>query len=832
MKSQNLLLTVLLLFFSAGKIHAQAVNINIPASPPAIEKEICKTKVSAAAIEMERVRDQNSYRQLLQQQSSVQRLAVTEYTVQIHIVRMDDGTGGISVATIRNEFTNWVNNYFATVSAKFVECSPEHYINSSDYYNLSGDPEGDAMSVANNVPNVINIYFVNDADGACGWARFPWDLPSDYIVISNGCANNQSTLVHELGHYFSLYHTHENAFGAESVTRTSSNSCYDCTTKGDKLCDTPADPDLSNGSVTVSAPPGCAYSSTLTDGCGVTYSPDPALIMSYSLKPCRTVFSNEQKSKMSLTMITASGAPFYGRNYLQTSCPCERPQANCKNITVNLSSSGSASITPESVDNNSTWDCGFGSWTVTPNTFNCSNKGNNVVTLSLTDALGWVSTCQSTVLVKDVTNPQISTHASNLNVQCNGSGNTAQYNSWLSNNGGALAIDECGGTWAYSAGTFTPGCGGTGSRAVTFTFTDPSGNSASTSATFTIVDNAAPEVVCPVNIHLPECVDVATWSIVASDVCGTVNIVSSPPSGSSFPRGINTPVYVTVTDECENTSTCSFDVYRDPELSVAVPPVATSALNTCALGAGANIVLGYGGGPTCRTMNATGSGGHAPFTYSWTKPSVVPSGSFTNASTSAATFCASFQSDPCVSYAFNVTVTDIHGCTKSESVDVKVVNTLCTTGKNAKVAVCHKTGGNNSNGNSLCVSSNAVGTHLSGHSDCLGDCNASCISYAARMEHPVAEKEKTELYYDVSIQPNPFSSVTTIKITSEKIVKAKLTIMDLSGRILATPFEGMLTEDSSVYVEFNSGKLQSGMYLARLITEDGIVTTSTMIIAK
>lgn len=830
MKTQHLLLA-LLLFLSTHKLVAQTTNNLNSVSTPFIEREMCKTKVTPAAIQMELSRDQNSYRQLLQQQTNIHRLAVTEYTLQIHIVRMDDGTGGISVATIRNEFTNWVNPYFAAVNAKFVECSPEHYINSSDYYNLSGDAEGNAMSVANNIPNVINIYFVNDPDGACGWARFPWDLPSDYIVIANGCANNQSTIVHELGHYFSLYHTHETAFGAESVTRTGSNSCYDCDTKGDKLCDTPADPTLSNGSVSISAAPGCAYSSTLTDGCGVTYTPDPTLIMSYSLKPCRTVFSASQKSKMSLTMSSASGAPLYGRNYLQTSCPCERPQANCKNITVNLSSTGSAAITPTSVDNNSSWDCGFGSWSVSPNTFNCSNKGNNVVTLTVTDALGWVSTCQSNVLIADVTNPQVTTPASNLTVQCNGSGNITEYNNWLNNNGGAVANDECGGSWSYATDPFVSGCGGTGSRAVTFSFTDPSGNSASTTATFTIVDNTNPEVTCPANIHLPECVSIATWTVAASDVCGNVTIVSSPPSGSSFPKGVTTPVYVTVSDECGNSNTCSFNVYRDPELAVAVPAVATSSLNTCALGTAANIVLGYGGGPTCRTMNAVGSGGHAPLSYSWTKPSIVPSGSFTNSATSAATFCADFQSAPCVSYTFNVTVTDIHGCSKSNNAEVKVVNPLCTAGKNAKVGVCHTTNGSHSNGNSLCVGSSAVGTHMPQHLDCLGDCNASCVSYAARMKEPVADNIDPK-FYQVSIQPNPFSSNTIIKINSEKSVKARLTVMDYSGRILAVPFAGMLKENVSTYVEFNAGELQSGMYIARLVTEDGVVTTSTMIIAK
>jgi len=95
--------------------------------------------------------------------------------------------------------------------------APGNYINSTTYYDLSGDAEGDAMSAANNVPNVLNIYFVNDPAGACGWARFTSMLPSDYVVIANSCGTNTSTLAHEIGHYFDLYQTHEKAFGTECL---------------------------------------------------------------------------------------------------------------------------------------------------------------------------------------------------------------------------------------------------------------------------------------------------------------------------------------------------------------------------------------------------------------------------------------------------------------------------------------------------------------------------------------------------------------------------------------------------------------------------------------
>ncbi|MBA3707050.1 MAG: hypothetical protein H0W84_14445, partial [Bacteroidetes bacterium] len=456
MMKTKLLLTTVFLFCINSWIRAQSTV------PSVLEKTDCRTEVTKVAIEMEAKRDQNAYRQLLQEQMQITRSAITEYTIQIHIVRMDDGTGGVNVATVRNEIANWVNPYFAQVNATFVECSAEQYINSTAYYSLSGDAEGDAMAVANNVANVINIYFVNDPDGACGWARFPWMLPADYVVIANSCANNQSTIVHELGHYFSLYHTHETAFGAENVTRNSAGSCYDCDTDGDKLCDTPADPRLNLASVTITPAPACAYSSSLTDACGVSYTPDPTSIMSYSLKACRTVFTASQKAKMILTMASAPGSPLYGRNYLQTSCPCDKPQAICKNISVNLDGSGNAGIAPSNVDNGSTWDCGFGSWSVNPNAFNCNNTGDNVVTLTVTDVNGATSTCQSTVKISDNISPVITTHASNRTVECDGGGNEVSYANWLNTHGGATASDACGGTWSNNSIGLSNGCGATG----------------------------------------------------------------------------------------------------------------------------------------------------------------------------------------------------------------------------------------------------------------------------------------------------------------------------------------------------------------------------------
>ncbi len=816
------------------------VKAQLPSLPPTITKE-CRTAAGPTDFEYEKKIDRAAFNQKMEYYlSGNNKRAIEQYAIQLHIVRRNDGTGGANVTNIRNEILSFVNPYFAAVDIEFVECNPEVYHNSSEYYILGDngeDPDvaGDAMAAAFNVPNVINIYYVSDPDEACGWARFPWNLPVDYIVIANGCATNKSTTVHELGHYFGLYHTHETFGGMapESVTRNNANGCYDCDTDGDLLCDTPADPNLAD---LANDFPSCAYTGSETDECDVSYTPAIDNIMSYADKECRTIFTTQQIARMA---VYRDG----DRSYLQIGCPCEKPVAICKNANVNLNAAGNASITPNTVDNGSSWDCGLDYWTVSPNSFNCNNVGPNQVTLTVVDDLGWQSTCNATVTIFDVTNPALTNPASNMVVECDGSGNVAQFSNWLNNRGGATATDACGGAWSNNSTGLSDLCGATGSETVTFTFTDPSNNKVSTTASFTIVDTDPPSLTCPEDIHLPECVETATWEVIASDICGDVTVVSVPPSGSSFEKGTTTVVLVTATDDCGNSSQCSFEVTRDPDLVVDIDPLNTSPLNTCALGETANIVLGYGGGPTCVTLNAVATGGHAPYTYSWQAPAEVPPSYFSGELTATPTFCAGFQTEACAIYTFLVTVTDVHGCTETNTVEVSVINPLCTDGKKPKVNVCHRPQGNPANGQSLCVSSNAADTHLNSgsHDDCLGKCDATCSSYSALGNGAIAQKiqqpgtsglVQTDKAYSLTVRPNPFAHTTVLNFSAGYDTHAQLIVTDVNGRRVALLYDGFLEKQTIQSVNFDAGNLSTGLYFTRLIGADGRGISANVLLVR
>ncbi len=139
-------------------------------------------------------------------------------------------------------------------------------------------------------PGVLTVFVPTKVSGGffleiCGYGNFPWSEERN-IVISSSCFDS-ATLLHEFGHYFGLFHTHQYSFGLEKVDGTN------CNKTGDLLCDTPADPDLRSD-----VNDSCIYTGTSTDYDGAQYEPDLTLYMSYSLRDCRSTFSPQQVSIM------------------------------------------------------------------------------------------------------------------------------------------------------------------------------------------------------------------------------------------------------------------------------------------------------------------------------------------------------------------------------------------------------------------------------------------------------------------------------------------------------------------------------------------------------
>ena len=186
--------------------------------------------------------------------------------------------------------------------------------------------EGADMMFANNVDNALNLYFVGNPAGNCGY-----NLPYAGIAVSSQCAGASSkTIAHEVGHALSLPHpflgweggqTADGSMPANFSAPAPEAVTYDytyfqdtlirdtliidtalvefvdrrnCLDAADGFCDTPADYlagrwtcDDNGESTTVQLDPE-----------GVSFRSDGSLIMNYANDDCQTRFSADQQLAM------------------------------------------------------------------------------------------------------------------------------------------------------------------------------------------------------------------------------------------------------------------------------------------------------------------------------------------------------------------------------------------------------------------------------------------------------------------------------------------------------------------------------------------------------
>lgn len=215
--------------------------------------------------------------------------------LRINIVRYDNGSGGLTISQL-NSAINKMNEQYSEINLEFFICGDINYINSSKLYTFKTREESELAE--NDISDLVNIYFVNtihqNNSSLCGYAYYPYG--PQRIIMKNNCAMNESTLGHEMGHFFGLLHTHGN--GNKSFELVTRGDGANCISQGDGLCDTAADPKLSNGNVSSN----CTYTGDDVDANGDTYVPDPENMMSYSRKYCRTIFSPEQYAKILTTI--------------------------------------------------------------------------------------------------------------------------------------------------------------------------------------------------------------------------------------------------------------------------------------------------------------------------------------------------------------------------------------------------------------------------------------------------------------------------------------------------------------------------------------------------
>lgn len=261
---------------------------------------------------------------------------VNSIPVKAHIIRNSNGTGGLSLTALNNIIFN-LNEIYRDAYMEFFLCDGINYIDDNKLCHLNKADEN-TLTETNNVTGLINIYFTEylentSNESICGYSNNI--RSSDVIVIKNECATNGSSLAHEMGHFFSLIHTHG---PKNDVLTTELVDGSNCDTDGDGICDTPADPMLTDKNVNNF----CEYIGTETDAHGNVFNPDAQNIMSYSKKGCRNHFTQQQLARMYAFYLTTKSylsCPSFNADFnTDISQTCEENltvhfKANCENIT-------------------------------------------------------------------------------------------------------------------------------------------------------------------------------------------------------------------------------------------------------------------------------------------------------------------------------------------------------------------------------------------------------------------------------------------------------------------------------------------------------------------
>lgn len=203
--------------------------------------------------------------------------------------------------------------------------------------------------------------------------------------------------------------------------------------------------------------------------------------------------------------------------------------------------------------------------------------GNTVVTCTGKDACGNAATCSFTVTVTSPScnsNPVIS--CPSTYTACPGSNYTPQVIGYANaSNAGAGCAQPNVSYEDFLEQTYS--CNGKEIHRV-WKATDPN-NSNLTASCIQIIDlkdTQAPTLsTCPPNINVATANTAITWlDPTATDNCGTASVSCHPSSGSVFANG-NTVVTCTATDQCGNSSQCTFTV------SVSTPACSTNPTIQC-----------------------------------------------------------------------------------------------------------------------------------------------------------------------------------------------------------------------------------------------------------
>jgi hypothetical protein len=201
--------------------------------------------------------------------------------IRVHIVMNIKGLAGVTTSNINNSVVS-ANNYFKNAGLQFFVDSID-YVKDYNYSFVTYNYLKKELLTKYAISSRINLFLVDSiymgTERSYGFTYFPDAIDSNYIYLDKNYVDG-SSLSAMLGHFMGLLSTHETLGGKELADETN------CTSSGDFICDTYADPNLYNMVID-----SCKYIGTNRDDAGKYYVPSVANIMSNSLPACKCILT-------------------------------------------------------------------------------------------------------------------------------------------------------------------------------------------------------------------------------------------------------------------------------------------------------------------------------------------------------------------------------------------------------------------------------------------------------------------------------------------------------------------------------------------------------------